>query len=87
MMMPARIKEMMEASRMVEIERLTNPDGPKGDFEGSVTGYWVKLQQDGTGLVSYRGKNYVTKPMGDSSIRPGMEVELTYARTIYYSKW
>lgn len=87
MMLLPKIIEMQQASRVYEMERLLESEGPKGDFEGSVTGYWVRLQEDGTGLVSYRGKEYATKMLGSTSLKPGAEVELTYAKSIYYSKW
>ena len=57
------------------------------DFKGSVTGYWVRLDESGAGVVSYNNKEYVTKPIGFVSIPSGLEVELSYANGVYYSKY
>ena len=75
------------ANRFQELERLEKKELIKGDFEGSVTGRWVKLNDDGAGVVAYNGKNYITKPLGFTSIEGGHAVELSYARGVYYSKW
>lgn len=76
------------ANRLVELDRRTRvAKGPEGDFDGTVTGYWVKIDQNGGGVVDYNGKRYVTKPLGWTSIRPGTPVKLTSASGIYYSNW
>lgn len=59
----------------------------KGDFEGSVTGFWISLGPMGEGYVSYKSKTYVTNPIGFVSIPKDTEVELSYAKGIYYSKF
>ena len=75
------------AERMIQIERLEQGGVIQGDFEGSVTGYWVKLAQSGAGIVSYNKKEYVTQPIGFTSLPRGTEVELSHANGIYYSKF
>lgn len=75
------------AARLSDVERLDSKQIVKGDFEGSVTGQWVELAQNGAGIVSYNGKRYVTKPLGFTSIEEGHAVELSFARGIYFSKW
>lgn len=59
----------------------------KGDFEGSVTGYWVKMDNSGSGVASYQDKEYVCEPIGFVSIPKGTPVELTFANGIYYAKF
>lgn len=71
----------------MQIERLQKGNVFEGDFEGNVTGYWVKLDQNGAGVVSYNQKNYVTKPIGFTSLPAGTEVELSHANGVYYSKF
>ena len=75
------------ASRISDLDRLERKDVIKGDFEGSVTGRWVRLASNGAGVVAYNGKSYITKPIGFTSIEAGHAVELSYARGVYYSKW
>ena len=75
------------AARVIELERREEGAAPRGDFEGSVTGYWKKLGERGVGLVEYKGKVYKTRPIGFMSLPKGTEVELTYANGVYYSKF
>ena len=88
-MMMAEVLKAAEAERVVELERQQRMDerGMTGDFEGSVVGTWVRLNQDGSGLVRYRNKEYITKPLGFASIFRNTPVELTYLNGIYYSKY
>jgi hypothetical protein len=76
-----------EADRLIELERRSTGQIIVGDFDGSVTGRWIILAENGAGIVSYNNKEYVTKPLGFTSIQAGKEVELSYANGIYYSKW
>lgn len=76
-----------EAARFVELERRQGGFTSTGDFEGTVQGYWISLQQDGTGLASYREKSYVTRPLGSKSIKKGTPVQLFFADGVYYSNW
>lgn len=75
------------AARVVELERRESGARAPGDFEGSVTGYWEKLDQSGVGLVLYKGKVYRVKPIGFLSLAKGTEVELSHANGIYYAKF
>lgn len=79
--------EISLANRLNTLERLTSGQSISGDFEGSVTGYWVKLGSRGEGIVNYNNKNYVTKPIGFMAIPGGTEVELSFANGTYYSKF
>ena len=90
--MMSLLDQLMDRSRMDRLDLLRelqeNAGMIKGDFEGSVTGHWVKLDAaTGAGIVSYRQKEYATKALGLTSLRPGAEVELTHANGIYYSKF
>ena len=73
--------------RVIELERRLEGAKPTGDFTGSVTGYWKKLNNRGVGLVEYKGKVYKTRPIGFMSLPKGTEVELTFANGVYYSKF
>ncbi len=79
--------EISLANRLNTLERLASGQSISGDFEGSVTGYWVKLGSRGEGIVNYNNKNYVTKPIGFMAIPGGTEVELSFANGTYYSKF
>ena len=82
------LKAINISNRIGEIERREqSAKGPVADFEGSVTGYWIKLDDNAGGVVEYNGKEYVTKPLGWTSILPGTPVKLTSASGIYYSQW
>jgi len=76
-----------QAMRVLQMEFLERGIVIQGDFEGSVTGYWVRLDSNGSGIVSYNKKQYVTKPIGFTSLPAGSEVELSHANGIYYSKF
>jgi membrane-bound ClpP family serine protease len=75
------------AERLVEVERREAGIQVRGDFEGSVTGYWVKLDTSGAGVVEYNGKKYKVKSVGFTSVTKGTEVELSYAQGVYYAKF
>jgi len=81
------LKDISLANRLLQLERLERNLIIEGDFEGSVTGYWVRLNQDGSGVVSYAKKEYITKPIGFTSLPAGSEVELSHANGVYYSKF
>ena len=74
-------------SRVIELERRAQGSSPLGDFEGSVTGYWVELDRNGVGIVEHKGKRYKTRSIGFISLPRSSEVELTYANGVYYSKF
>lgn len=83
-----QLKNINIAIRLNELERRARVNrGPEGDFVGTVTGYWVRLDQNAGGVVEYNGKEYVSKPLGWTTIRPGTPVTLTSAGGIYYSNW
>lgn len=79
--------QVNNADRVVEIERREAGVKVSGDFEGNVTGYWVRLDTTGAGIVEYNGKNYIVKTVGFTSAVKGTEVELSYAQGIYYAKF
>ena len=82
------LKGLNVANRVVDLERRVKAaKGPQPDFEATVTGYWVKIDSNYGGVVEYNGKQYVTKILGWTSIRPGTPVTLTGAGGIYYSSW
>ena len=82
-----RMMEVAKTERIVEVENRANGAQAQGDFDGSVTGYWERLDQTGVGIVTYKGKEYKTKPIGFTSTSKGTAVELTHANGIYFSKF
>lgn len=79
--------QLSNANRLVELERRAKNTPIQGDFEGSVTAFWVRLGQNGEGIVVYNNKEYITKPLGFVSVPAGKEVELSFANGVYYSKF
>lgn len=82
-----QLLEENTAARLVEIEKREAGTNVKGDFEGSVTGVWVRLDEYGLGVVAYNQKQYTTRPLGFTSIAAGQPVYLSYAAGVYYSHW
>lgn len=79
--------QIQAADRVAEVERRSKNQVIQGDFEGSVSGSWVRLREDGAGVVSYNNKQYVTKPIGFTSLPAGQAVELSHANGVYFSSW
>lgn len=79
--------EQHQANRILDLENASSPVNVKGDFEGSVTGTWVRLDPDGTGIVSYRQKQYKSVVLGLVSLPAGTKVELSHADGVYYSSF
>ena len=79
--------DISSAGRLIDLERLSADEIIEGDFKGSVTGKWVRLDSSGAGIVEYNSKHYVTKLLGFTSVPAGTSVEVTYANGVYYSKW
>ena len=77
--------DINKANRLVELQAIEENDGIPGDFKGSVTGVWVKLDLDGTGVVKYNDKLYKTQVLGIASIPAGSYVEMSHAGGTYYS--
>lgn len=70
-----------------EIVRRSEGAEIRGDFEGSVQAEWVRLDEAGAGVVSYKGREYKVKTIGFTSIPKSSIVELTYARGVYFAKF
>jgi len=79
--------QVSNAERLAALEAKDTETIIPGDFEGSVTGVWVKFTDNGGGLVKYNNKEYMSKPIGIPSIPPGTEVELSHANGVYFSKF
>ena len=78
---------LSDLNRLEDVERRENSRFITGDFEGSVAGSWVRLDETGAGIVSYNNKEYVSKRVGFTSIPAGTAVELSFGNGVYYSKW
>ena len=81
------LKEISMAERIADVERRDKGYLIEGDFEGSVTGYWVKLDESGAGIVTFNNKEYVTETIGFVSVPKGTAVELSFADGTYFSKY
>ena len=81
------LKEISMAERIADVERRDKGYLVEGDFEGSVTGYWVKLDESGAGIVTFNNKQYVTETIGFVSVPKGTAVELSFADGTYFSKY
>lgn len=86
----SKIRDVMRENRQSEL-RQRNQDlimgaQMSGDIKTTVIGEWVKLEEDGTGIVSYRDKNYKTVPLKMYSTRSGQKVEMIYDKGVYYTQ-
>jgi TATA-binding protein-associated factor Taf7 len=81
------LKEINDAERIADVERREKGYVVEGDFEGSVTGYWVKLNESGAGVVTFNNKQYITETIGFVSLPKGTAVELSFADGTYFSKY
>jgi hypothetical protein len=79
--------KISQANRIVDLDRRENEPVVRGDFKGSVMGSWKKLADNGSGIVEYNKKEYVTRPVGFTSIPAGTPVMLTHANGVYFSNW
>jgi hypothetical protein len=79
--------KISQANRVVDLERRETEPVIRGDFKGSVVGSWVKLDDNGSGVVQYNQKEYVTRPVGFTSIPSGTPVILTHADGVYFASW
>ena len=82
-----KLTQLSNSNRIIDLERRSEGNVLRGDFEGSVTAYWVRLGPKGEGIVSYNNKQYVTNSIGFVSIPAGTEVELSYANGMYYTSF
>lgn len=76
-----------DAERIIDVERREKGFFVEGDFEGSVTGTWVRLDESGAGIVKFNNKEYVTETIGFVSVPKGTSVELSFADGTYFSKY
>ena len=83
----SNLKEISTAERLQAVEEREKGWQVKGDFEGSVTGHWIRLDDSGAGIVKFNNKEYVTETIGFVSVPKGTTVELSFADGTYYSKY
>ena len=81
------LMQLAEANKIVRDERFRDVDNSISDFEGTVQGTWEKLNNDGSGTVVYKGKQYRVIPEGRTSIAAGTKVGLTFRRGYYVADW
>ncbi len=75
------------AQRLVAQEAELTGTVYAADFEGTVTGTWVRLDDSGAGVVLYKGKEYTTVRLGITTLFKGSTVQLSYVKGTYYSNW
>lgn len=81
------LMELASANQQVTEEKRLNAESSIADFEGVAQGNWVKLDDDGAGVVEYRGTFYNTVPIGSKSIPSGTKVNLEFRKGYYTSFW
>ena len=81
------LMELAAANQVVAEEKRRNREVSIADFEGVVQGRWMKLQEDGSGVVEYKSKQYVIIPRGNKSIPAGYKVNLEYSKGYYIATW
>lgn len=79
--------QVSRSNRVLSLENQRRGSYISGDFEGSVTATWVKIDTFGEGIVSYRNKHYITKTIGFVSLPRGTRVKLSHSNGIYYSSF
>lgn len=82
-----QLNQISMANRVADLDRQQNEPVIRGDFKGSVIGSWVKLDENGSGIVEYNKKQYKTRRTGFTSIPAGTKVVLTFAEGVYFSSW
>jgi hypothetical protein len=82
-----QLKELAVAERVAAVEAREKGWQVRGDFEGSVTGSWVRLDESGAGIVKFNNKEYTTETIGFVSVPKGTSVELSFADGTYFSKY
>ena len=82
-----QLRDISDAERIADVERRERGNIVEGDFEGSVTGHWVRLAESGAGIVKFNNKEYVTETIGFVSVPQGTAVELSFADGTYFSKY
>jgi hypothetical protein len=83
----SRLRQIAEAERLVEIERLQGKFAVSGDFAGCVNGEWRGLEDSGAGIVRYGDKEYKTENIGFVSNACGERVQLCYAQGKYFASY
>ena len=83
----SRLRQIAEAERLVEIERLQGRFAVSGDFAGCVNGEWRGLEDSGAGIVGYGDKEYKTENIGFVSNACGERVQLCYAQGKYFASY
>lgn len=83
----AYLMKLAAANQEVAQEKRQNSEVALSDFEGVVMGVWATLNDDGSGTVEYKGKEYKTVAMGTKSIPAGSKVSLEFRKGHYISYW
>jgi hypothetical protein len=86
-LLASKLRQLAEAERLYEIERLQGKFAVRGDFAGCVNGEWRGLEASGAGIVMYGDKEYKTENIGFVSIACGERVQLCYAQGKYFASY
>lgn len=81
------LMQLAKANKIVRDERFRDTDNSIADFEGTVRAIWKSLNDDGSGTVIYKTKEYRVVPQGTTSIPGGTKVNLSYRRGYYIAEW
>ena len=80
-------KRLADTRRILDLERLSKNDPVPGDFEGTVTGSYLRKNDDGTVTVMYNSQEYVARPQSKYMAVKDDVVTLTFRAGIYLASW
>lgn len=83
----ARTELASATERILEIEDRESRDLIKNDWVGTRRGTWVRLTDQGTGIVTVEGKEYVCVIRAARSIRAGTFVDVFSSEGQYIASW
>lgn len=81
------LNALASANKEIRDERFRDKDNSIADFEGIVKGVWQSLNDDGSGTVLYKTKEYRVIPEGRTSIPAGTKVDISFRRGYYVADW
>ena len=82
------VTETASAQRILQLEDREKYAGqPKGDWEGTSTGIWQRINADGTGEVLVNGTPYTVVTKSETSIPKGTNVQVSFSNGQYIATW
>ena len=82
-----QLMQLASANQEVAAEKRRKYETSPGDFEGVVHGNWIKMTENGGGIVEYKAKKYSVVIQAQKSIPEGTRVSLEYRNGYYIASW